>query len=306
MRRCFDYRTIRQLMLFAAVTQEKSFRRAAKRLNMSVPPLVLQIDELEARLRMKLLERTPRGVSPTAQGNALMPMIDQLVRQAEVLNFSVKQMQQNAQGILTIGANTESMLFFIPEFKKHGYQISYIGSKKGIEKEIDSYQVETELTDGTVLIGMAFFDTLSDQRLRMANLINEKPIVLLNRNHHLAGKGGVSIKELRNEDFVFTRRAIAPRLFDGLVGFCQEVGGFTPRIIHEVESSPRQMGFVSCGQGIAFLPESFRQWMPEYIKAETITDATPCLPLSIAWNPLIESPLRDIVAEELKQMFVDR
>lgn len=55
MRRCFDYRTIRQLMLFAAVTQEKSFRRAAKRLNMSVPPLVLQIDELEARLRMKLL-----------------------------------------------------------------------------------------------------------------------------------------------------------------------------------------------------------------------------------------------------------
>ena len=76
MRRCFDYRTIRQLMLFAAVTQEKSFRLAAKRLNMSVPPLVLQIDELEARLRMKLLERTPRGVSPTAQGNALMPMID--------------------------------------------------------------------------------------------------------------------------------------------------------------------------------------------------------------------------------------
>lgn len=226
------------------------------------------------------------------------------MRQAEVLNFSVKQMQQNAQGILTIGANTESMLFFIPEFKK---RLAALHPNISLfVKEIDSYQVETELTDGTVLIDMAFFDTLSDQRLRMANLINEKPIVLLNRNHHLAGKGGVSIKELRNEDFVFTRRAIAPRLFDGLVGFCQEVGGFTPRIIHEVESSPRQMGFVSCGQGIAFLPESFRQWMPEYIKAETITDATPCLPLSIAWNPLIESPLRDIVAEELKQMFVDR
>lgn len=196
------------------------------------------------------------------------------------------------------------MLFFIPEFKK---RLAALHPNISLfVKEIDSYQVETELTDGTVLIGMAFFDTLSDQRLRMANLINEKPIVLLNRNHHLAGKDGVSIKDLRNEDFVFTRRSIAPRLFDGLVGFCQEVGGFTPRIIHEVESSPRQIGFVSCGQGIAFLPESFRQWMPEYIKAETITDATPCLPLSIAWNPLIESPLRDIVAEELKQMFLAR
>lgn len=146
-----------------------------------------------------------------------MPMIDQLVRQAEVLNFSVKQMQQNAQGILTIGANTESMLFFIPEFKK---RLAALHPNISLfVKEIDSYQIETELTDGTVLIGMAFFDTLSDQRLRMANLINEKPIVLLNRNHHLAGKGGVSIKELRNEDFVFTRRAIAPRLFDGLGRF---------------------------------------------------------------------------------------
>lgn len=163
-------------MLFAAVTQEKSFRRAAKRLNMSVPPLVLQIDELEARLKMKLLERTPRGVSPTAQGNAIMPMIDQLVRQAEILDYSVKQMQQNAQGILTIGANTESMLFFIPEFKK---RLAALHPNISLfVKEIDSYQVETELTDGTVLIGMAFFDTLSDQRLRMANLINEKPIVL--------------------------------------------------------------------------------------------------------------------------------
>ena len=98
MRRCFNYRTIRQLMLFAAVTQEKSFRRAAKRLNMSVPPLVLQIDELEARLKMKLLERTPRGVSPTAQGNAIMPMIDQLVRQAEILDYSVKQMSAKCAG----------------------------------------------------------------------------------------------------------------------------------------------------------------------------------------------------------------
>lgn len=114
MDRRFDYRTIRQLMLFAAVTQEKSFRRAARRLNMSVPPLVLQIESWKRGFEWKLLERTPRGVSPTAQGKALMPMIDQLIRQAEVLDYSVKQMQQNAQGILTIGANTESMLFLSP------------------------------------------------------------------------------------------------------------------------------------------------------------------------------------------------
>lgn len=59
----FDYRKIRQMLLFAAVVQEGSFRRAAERLNMSQPPLTAQIDELETRLKVKLLVRTPRGLS---------------------------------------------------------------------------------------------------------------------------------------------------------------------------------------------------------------------------------------------------
>ena len=58
----FDYRKIRQLLLFAVVVEEKSLRKAADRLCMSLPPLTAQIDELESRLGLKLLVRTPRGV----------------------------------------------------------------------------------------------------------------------------------------------------------------------------------------------------------------------------------------------------
>lgn len=298
----FDYRTIRQLMLLAVVKEEKSFRRAAKRLNISVPPLVSQMDELEARLRMKLLERTPRGVSLTSQGKALLPLVEQLIKQAEMVEYSVKQLQENAQGVVTIGANAECMLFVIPELKKR-LAFKYPNISVFV-KEVDSFQVETELTDQTVSIGMAFFDSLSDQRLRMLNLRYEKPIVLLNKGHRLAGKKDLKIAELRNEDFVLSRRAVAPRLFDGLVGFCKEYGGFVPRIIHEVESSPRQMAFVSCGQGIAFLPESFKHWIPEYVVVKTISDAVPCLPLSLAWNPFVHSELRDTVISELREMFL--
>ena len=44
----FDYRLLRQLLLFAVVVEEKSLRNAARRLNMSQPPLTAQIDALEA------------------------------------------------------------------------------------------------------------------------------------------------------------------------------------------------------------------------------------------------------------------
>ena len=79
----FDYRLLRQLLLFAVVVEEKSLRNAARRLNMSQPPLTAQIDELEARLKLKLLERSPRGVKATLEGESLMPEITRVVTHAE-------------------------------------------------------------------------------------------------------------------------------------------------------------------------------------------------------------------------------
>ena len=69
----FDYRLVRQLLLFAVIVEEKSLRNAARRLNMSQPPLKAQIDELEARLRIKLLERSPRGVKGCAASSPFRP-----------------------------------------------------------------------------------------------------------------------------------------------------------------------------------------------------------------------------------------
>lgn len=297
----FDYRTMRQLMLFAVVTQEKSIRKAAKRSNMSVPPLLAQLDELEDRLQVQLLERTPRGVRVTPEGAVLVPLVEQFLRQAEALSYSVNQMTKAASGVLTIGANAEAMIFFIPKLKR---QLAANYPKISLfVKEIDSFQTETELTEGSISIGISFFDSLSDRRLKMRVLRMEKPIVVLGKEHRLARHREIEAKDLSGESFVFSRRSIAPRLFDGLVHFCESQGGFTPRIVHEVDSSPRQMAFVSCGQGIAFLPESFYPWMPPNVSAHTLKNAPATLPLSMAWNPLVLSPIRDVVLNEISQFF---
>lgn len=297
----FDYRTMRQLMLFAAVTQEQSLRRAAKRLNMSVPPLSAQLDELEATLKLKLLERTRRGIRLTEQGKALLPMVNTFIAQAEVLEFSVKRLRGETQAVVTVGANAEAMMFFIPELKKR--LTVYAPGISLFVKELDSCEVEEQLADGTVSVAIAFFDSVSDPRLSMIPLKREKPIVLLNKDHYLCARQEIYARDLSREEFVFARRAVSPSLFDGLIKFCRDQGGFIPKVVHEVESSPRQMGFVSCGQGIAFLPESFKNWVPESIVAKEITDAVPLLPLSAAWNSERSAPMRDTVVEILKAMF---
>jgi DNA-binding transcriptional LysR family regulator len=65
--------TFRQLEYLVAVIDEGSFGRAALTLHVSQPTLSQQIRALEAEIGGALVERLPRGVRPTAAGEALLP-----------------------------------------------------------------------------------------------------------------------------------------------------------------------------------------------------------------------------------------
>ena len=62
---------IQLLETFLVVCEERNLSRAAVRLFRTQPAVTRQIQALEALLEVRLLERTPRGVQPTAQGEEL-------------------------------------------------------------------------------------------------------------------------------------------------------------------------------------------------------------------------------------------
>lgn len=64
-----------QLAIFAVVARERSFTRAAAKLNMSQPALSRVIRQLEERLGVRLLARTTRSVSATEAGTRLLQVI---------------------------------------------------------------------------------------------------------------------------------------------------------------------------------------------------------------------------------------
>src|SRR6266498_5068986 len=63
---------VRELRYFVAVAQELNFSRAAARLGMAQPPLSKAIRQLEAKLGVRLLERTTRRVTLTEAGQVLL------------------------------------------------------------------------------------------------------------------------------------------------------------------------------------------------------------------------------------------
>jgi molybdate transport repressor ModE-like protein len=60
-----------QLATFVCVADSGSFHGAAKKMLISTPAVMKQINTLEARLELKLVERSTRGVRLTAAGEAI-------------------------------------------------------------------------------------------------------------------------------------------------------------------------------------------------------------------------------------------
>src|SRR5712675_823246 len=72
-----------ELKAFAAVVERASFARAADQLGLSPSALSQTIRQFEARLGVRLLNRTTRSVAPTAAGSRLYDRIAPMIQEMD-------------------------------------------------------------------------------------------------------------------------------------------------------------------------------------------------------------------------------
>lgn len=90
------------LQVFARVVEAGSFTRAAETLHMSKTTVTHLVQQLEARLRVKLLNRTTRQVKVTADGEAYYKRVVQLLADLEDADSSVSRESAQPKGRLRV------------------------------------------------------------------------------------------------------------------------------------------------------------------------------------------------------------
>lgn len=90
------------LQLFVRVIDLGSFTRAAKELGLGQPAISKQIAALEARLGAQLLERSPRGLSPTPAGLVLHASAMRLLSDLEETENRVRGVSQRPGGVVRV------------------------------------------------------------------------------------------------------------------------------------------------------------------------------------------------------------
>src|ERR1700754_775145 len=93
----------RQLRYFVKIVEAGSFSRAAATIHVAQPALSQQIAELEERLGVKLLQRSARGVTPTAAGEVLLREASAILHQLDQLPGIVRSGSDQPEGAVSLG-----------------------------------------------------------------------------------------------------------------------------------------------------------------------------------------------------------
>lgn len=143
------------LRYFLAVARELNFTRAAKSLNMSVPPLSQRIRTLEHELGTALFDRSTHHTRLTAAGEALLPLATSVVTEFDAIPRLVGQ-----------GAVREQVRLAVPDVlnPRHrralGEAIRDLESQWAVTlRQMPSLEMESALLSSTIDIAIAHVGT---------------------------------------------------------------------------------------------------------------------------------------------------
>jgi DNA-binding transcriptional LysR family regulator len=235
-----------QLEYFLEAAQQPSFTQAAKRLNLAQAALSDQIRKLEQELGCALFQRNRRSNTLTAAGLVLRDQARLLLQQAQQAKRKVLDLQQLRAGRLTIAAVSSVCSTVLPRtiaaFRRKHPDIE-ITLHEGTSQSVAQWVEDREVDLGVAQLptsGGPFVETL---------LFREPFVLLVSREHSLAKRKHVAMRDLSAERFIFYKG----RARDFGQRACREAG-FEPTVACESSETESIRALVVAGLGIAFLP----------------------------------------------------
>lgn len=240
---------IRQLLYFVRIVEEGSFSRASQSLHIAQPALSQQLVNLEQELGVKLLNRSVRGVTPTAAGQAVLRQAHFILRQVENTKLIA---QQTEQGV--VGSVTAALPWTISSSVGLALLRELRTSEPGIQIEIvegPSSFLSNLLARGKADIAVAFDDS-TDGGLSMNRLATE-PLFWVGPKGALPDVETVDASRPLNQPLLLLSRP------NGVRETLERVwGGYniSPHVIAQVNSPELLLRAVRDGLGHSILPFS--------------------------------------------------
>ena len=290
---------LKQLRCFIAVGEELHFGRAARRMNMTQPPLSRQIQLLEHELQVELVARTSRSVRLTPAGKAFMREAVRILGFAESAGLIVKRMASGSGGLVRLGFTAGSSYEFLPRLLT-----KMASSLKDIElvlTEMVSKQQVEALRNNSMDMGLQRMP-VAQEGFESLCVARERMMLATPLSHRLAKGRLPDLQDLAGEPFI----TFSPQdgyYFYHLIDSLFAPLGIAPTYVQHVSQIHSILALVSAGVGVAMVPESAQLMRYRGVVLRRMKRSQPQVELHLVWNKEGDNPAVSAIARLARQHF---
>src|SRR5437660_3446810 len=243
---------LRYLRYFVAVGETRNLSRAAAQLHVAQPALSRQIRDLERELGVELLERHPKGVTPTPAGEALIHGAPRILANTAIALERAEATAAGRRGRVVLGALRAFFALGLPsavqeELRRDHPEIALV------LQDLDQPELFEQLHAGVIDLGLGAAPAPHGAAIIVAPLWEETADqALVPTAHALARHCGVTVSGLGDLPLVLPKHGYSDGVFERVLGALRAGGLRSPLMIVEGTIQDAHMA-VAAGRGWALV-----------------------------------------------------
>jgi len=243
---------LKQLFYFVTIAQELNITRAAKKLNISQPPLTRQLQLLEKELGVKLFTRTMKGVELTDAGMVFLKDAAQILDLSSDSKVRATQSSNGILGTIDVAVFCSVMFDIVSELLAL-FQTRYPQVKIILHTMNKGEQIQA-LLNHEIHFGFSRMPT-NIAGIGSELVKHEKLFIAVDKNSPLRKKKSIKITDLDGYPLVVFASGQRPNFIDSIIHLFQSHQIYL-NIKQTVEDSVTGVSFVAAGFGACLIPES--------------------------------------------------
>ena len=238
------------LNLFRHIVEAGSITHGAERANLALAAASTRIRKMELAFGAELLVRGRQGITPTQAGRTLLQHARTILAQSERMREDLSPYARGLAGQVRVLSNTNALTEFLPETLS-SFLTAYPDVSVDLEERL-SDEIVGLIAEGTGDIGIVA-GTVDYGGLRTFPFRSDRFVLVIAKNHPLAGRSRIGFAEVLDYDMVGLDRASAIQRF--LADKASRIGR-PLRLRVQLRSFDAICRLVECNVGVGIVPET--------------------------------------------------
>lgn len=267
---------------------------AARNLGVTQPAVSQQLQELEALLRVRLIERVGIRMLPTPAGRAMIEPVRRAFAALDQVEPAIAPFRETGTGLVRVGTGATACIHFLPEPLARAQ--TSMPNLQLVVVTGNTSDIVSGVEEGTIDVGLVTADELrSNPSIHLEHAFDEELVAILPKR--VEDQLPVLLQPRDLSPLPLILFDPAGRTRDVVNGWFR-AGGVSPIPTMELGSIEAIKVLVGAGLGVSLIPDLATKSMPDTIVRRRLAlPVRRCLSLILRTDKVLDSGLRALLSE---------